>query len=243
MIPWLNQDTEFPPVESALESPNGLLAAGGDLTPQRLLAAYRKGIFPWYSAGDPILWWSPDPRMVLIPTELKVSRSLAKTLRNRDYTIRFDSRFSAVMEACGASRPGQAGTWINPDMCAAYGTLHRMGYAHSAETWIDGSLAGGLYGIAIGRAFFGESMFSFERDASKIALVALIQLLRNQDFGLIDCQMHTSHLASLGARDIPRQQFSGLLRKLVDSPCTPGSWAQIPTALDFPRPPPRSCQN
>ncbi len=243
MVPWLNQNIEFPPVETALASPNGLLAAGGDLMPQRLLAAYRQGIFPWYSPGDPILWWSPDPRMLLIPEELKISRSLAKTLRNRDYSIRFDSSFAAVMEACSAPRPGQSGTWINPDMRIAYETLHRMGYAHSVETWIGEELAGGLYGIAIGRAFFGESMFSCERDASKIALVALAQQLRSLDFGLIDCQMHTSHLASMGARDFPRKQFSDLLRELVDFPCTLGSWASASTVLDLPTHSRHSCPN
>jgi leucyl/phenylalanyl-tRNA--protein transferase len=224
MIPWLGAAPQFPPVESALKSPNGLLAAGGDLSPIRLLQAYRQGIFPWYSEGDPILWWSPDPRTVLFPSELKISRSLEKTLRNRRFEIRFDCAFAAVMDACAAPRTGQEGTWISDDMRAAYTELHGMGYAHSVETWIDGRLAGGLYGVALGRAFFGESMFTRERDASKIALVGLVEHLRIGQFGVIDCQMHTAHLASLGARAIAREQFTGLLRELVDYPQSPGPW-------------------
>ena len=224
MIPWVTQEIAFPPVESALDSPNGLLAAGGDLTPQRLLAGYRQGIFPWFTEGEPILWWSPDPRMVLFPAELNISRSLTKTLRNRHYTIRFDTAFDAVMKACAAPRPAQAGTWIGADMCAAYGELHRMGHAHSVETWIDDALVGGLYGVALGHAFFGESMFSHQSDASKLALVALVRHLQHLGFGIIDCQMHTSHLASLGAREVPRRHFSRLLGELVDYPRTPGPW-------------------
>jgi len=225
VIPWLQPGEAFPPVERALSTPNGLLAAGGDLSPERLLAAYRLGIFPWYSEGEPILWWSPDPRMVLFPVELKVSRSLAKSLRNRRYEIRFDTAFEAVMQACAAPREGQAGTWISAEMIRAYLQLHRLGWAHSVETWIDGELAGGLYGMAIGRAFFGESMFTRARDASKLALVHLVQHLAREGYGLIDCQMRTPHLASMGAREIPRAGFSARLRELVHCGDVPGSWS------------------
>ena len=224
MIAWLGADTPFPPLAAAQKEPNGLLAVGGDLSPPRLLDAYRRGIFPWYSEGDPILWWSPDPRMVLYPDELRVTRSLAKTLRNKSHEIRFDTAFAAVMRGCAAPRPGQGGTWIGPEMRAAYRKLHDLGYAHSAETWIDGELAGGLYGVAIGGAFFGESMFSRARDASKIALVGLVRRLAAEGFGLIDCQMHTTHLESLGAREIPRAEFARRVKDLVDYPRSPGRW-------------------
>lgn len=224
MIPWLTSDSPFPPVDTALKRPNGLLAAGGDLSPKRLTAAYRNGIFPWYGAGEPILWWSPDPRMVLFPADLKVSRSLAKALRNRDYRVRFDCAFREVMEACAAPRPGQDGTWITQEMMQAYCELHRRGLAHSVETWIGGELAGGLYGVALGRVFFGESMFSRERDASKIALVHLVWQLQRRQFGLIDCQMSTPHLASLGAREMPRREFTRRVEELVNYPSTPGKW-------------------
>ncbi|MBI2961098.1 MAG: leucyl/phenylalanyl-tRNA--protein transferase [Betaproteobacteria bacterium] len=226
MIPWLDGESPFPPLAKALRHPNGLLAAGGDLSPQRLLAAYRQGIFPWYSEGDPILWWSPDPRMVLFPEDIKVSRSLAKVLRNRDYEIRFDSAFDEVLAGCAAPRADQPGTWITPEMRAAYNRMHRLGYAHSAETWIEGRLAGGLYGVALGAVFFGESMFSRERDASKIALVALTRHLTAAGFRLIDCQMHTAHLASLGARAVPRRRFSQLLAELINYPHSPGPWTE-----------------
>jgi leucyl/phenylalanyl-tRNA---protein transferase len=225
MIPWLEHGTPFPPVESALKHPNGLLAAGGDLSPERLLDGYRRGIFPWFSEGDPILWWSPDPRMVLFPEELKISRSLAKTLRNRSYDVRFDSAFDRTMAGCAAPRRGEAGTWITAEMREAYLRLHRLGYAHSVETWIEGELSGGLYGIAVGRVFFGESMFSGARDASKIALAALVAHLRSEGFGLIDCQMRTRHLETLGAREIPRRRFSRLLEELVHYSRAPSAWS------------------
>ena len=225
MIPWIEKDAPFPPVRSALKDPNGLLAAGGDLSPERLLEGYRQGIFPWYSEGDPILWWSPDPRMVLFPSELRVSRSLGKVLRNRRYEVRFDSAFGKVIESCAAPRKGEAGTWIGDAMTAAYLELHRLGHAHSVETWIDGDLAGGLYGVAIGGVFFGESMFSRARDASKIALAALVAHLKSAGFGLIDCQMHTRHLETLGAREIPRARFSRLLEDLIHYPQSPGTWS------------------
>jgi leucyl/phenylalanyl-tRNA--protein transferase len=214
VIPWLPPEPVFPPVERALAEPNGLLAAGGDLSPQRILAAYRQGIFPWYSPGEPILWWSPDPRMVLFPAELKISRSLAKVLRNRPYEVRLDTAFAAVIGACADTpREGQNGTWISTEMQAAYGKLHELGYAHSVEVWMDGKLVGGLYGMALGRTFYGESMFSWRTDASKIALAHLCMHLQRQGFGIIDCQMETRHLASLGARPIPRSDFVALLRR------------------------------
>jgi leucyl/phenylalanyl-tRNA--protein transferase len=216
MIPLLGATDPFPAPSRALKSPNGLLAAGADLSPARLLDAYRKGIFPWFSDGDPILWWSPDPRMVLIPDEIRVSRSLAKALRNRRYEIRADSAFAEVVAACASPRRGADGTWITAPMLEAYLALHRQGYAHSVETWVDGTLAGGLYGIAIGRMFYGESMFSRQTDASKIALVYLARQLTRWEFGMIDCQMNTPHLASLGAREIPRSEFEKRLAKLVD---------------------------
>ncbi len=224
MIPWLRPGDPFPPVEQALREPEGLLAAGGDLSPARLLEAYSRGIFPWFNEDDPILWWSLDPRMVLFPAELKVSRSLRKTLTNGHYEIRTDSAFRRVMEGCAAPRPGQGGTWISPTIVAAYSRLHQLGHAHSVETWIDGELAGGLYGVAIGRAFFGESMFARVSGASKIAFVHLVRQLQRWGFGIIDCQMSTPHLASLGAREIPRAEFGRRLAELVNCPGIVGRW-------------------
>jgi len=224
VIPWLEADDPFPPLERALEHPNGLLCAGGDLSTPRLLEAYRRGIFPWYSGSEPILWWSPDPRMVLFTDELKVSRSLAKSMRNKGYTVRFDSAFRAVLEGCAAPRDAAggdagsdscAGTWLGAQMRAAYATLHDAGYAHSAETWRDGVLVGGLYGVALGRMFYGESMFSAAADASKVALVALVERLRLHGCPLIDCQVRTPLLAALGAREIPRGEFLRRLSALV----------------------------
>jgi len=219
MIPWLRNDDPFPPITTALDDPNGLLAAGDDLSPARLLAAYRKGIFPWYSAGQPVLWWSPDPRMVLHTAELRVSRSLAKAVRQQVFEVRVDTAFDAVMRACAEPRPEQGGTWITDDVLAAYGRLFRAGYAHSVESWRDGELVGGLYGVSIGRMFFGESMFARATDASKVALVHLVRQLRDWDFPLIDCQQETGHLASLGARPIPRQVFAEALGRLIH--CSP----------------------
>lgn len=228
MIPWLPPEPVFPPLESALaepDGPNGLLAAGGDLSPERLLTAYSQGIFPWFSKGDPILWWSPDPRMVLLPDEIIIRPSLAKVLRNRPYEVRIDTAFAEVMAGCAAPRDGQNGTWIVPEIQTAYLRLHKLGYAHSVETWIDGELAGGLYGIALGRAFFGESMFSRHKDASKIAIAHLCALLQQKGFGIIDCQMETSHLASLGARPIPRSEFAARLAELVPQAQDVGRWS------------------
>ena len=228
MIPWLRPSDPFPPLETALVEPNGLLAAGGDLSVPRLLAGYRRGIFPWFNPGEPILWWSPDPRMVLFPAEFKVSRSLGKRLARADYEVRVDTAFTRVMGECAAPRAGAGGTWISPPMVAAYRALHEAGHAHSFETWIEGEngpeLAGGLYGVAIGRAFFGESMFTRQADASKIALAHLVRFLSCHDFGVIDCQMNTPHLASLGAREIPRREFAGLLDRLTAEAGPPGRW-------------------
>lgn len=219
MIPWLDATTDFPPVTRALREPNGLLAAGGDLSVTRLLNAYRHGIFPWFNPGEPILWWSPDPRMMLVPEEFRISHSLRKTLHKQKFEVRFDTAFEAVMRACAAPRDGQAGSWIHEDMIAAYCALHELGYAHSVESWQDNQLAGGLYGVAIGRMFYGESMFSRVSDASKVALAHLARQLERWDFGLIDCQMNTPHLASLGAREIPRTDFLARVQELVH--CAP----------------------
>ncbi len=224
MIRWLQPEEPFPPVQSALAEPNGLLAAGGDLSPERLIEAYQHGVFPWSSAGQPILWWSPDPRMVLLPAEIRITRSLAKVLRNRDYEVRADSAFREVMQACAEPRAEQDGTWISDDMIKAYHALHRRGIAHSIETWIDGELAGGLYGVAIGRMFYGESMFTRRPDASKIALVHLVRQLQRRGYEMIDCQVHTAHLQRMGGREIPRTAFMHKLGELVNYPSNPGAW-------------------
>ncbi|WP_432719653.1 leucyl/phenylalanyl-tRNA--protein transferase [Jeongeupia wiesaeckerbachi] len=224
MIAWLDASLRFPPLAHALVEPNGLLAAGGDLSAARLLAAYRAGIFPWYMPDEPILWWSPDPRMVLVPDDLHVGRSLAKVLRHRAYEVRFDTAFDAVMAGCAGPRDAEHGTWISDAIRAGYGELHRLGFAHSAECWIDGELAGGLYGVAIGRMFYGESMFARAPDASKIAFVHLVRWLQRQGFGLIDCQMRTEHLARFGADEIPRGDFLARLEKLTAQPDVPGPW-------------------
>jgi leucyl/phenylalanyl-tRNA--protein transferase len=224
MIPWLTAHDPFPPVSHALAEPNGLLAAGGDLSVERLMEAYRLGIFPWYSAGQPVLWWTPDPRMILVPSEFRISRSLRKRLRRRDYEIRVDTCFERVMAECAAPRPGQTGTWITSEMRAAYAALHRGGMAHCVETWIGGELAGGLYGVAVGRMFYGESMFSRAADASKLALVHLVRQLARWSFRMIDCQMATAHLATLGARTVPRREFMRNLRELVNYPGPIAPW-------------------
>lgn len=217
MIPWLADNSlEFPPLGQALEEPNGLLAAGGDLSSERLLAAYRRGIFPWYNPGEPILWWSPDPRCVLLPESLHLSRSLRKRLRRQDYQVTFDQAFEAVVSACAAPRQKQAGTWISDDILTAYLNLHRQGVAHSIEVWIDDELAGGLYGLAIGAVFFGESMFARRRDASKIGFAWGVSQLKHWGYRLIDCQVYSDHLASLGAVEIPRSEFSRWLVNLCD---------------------------
>ncbi len=225
MIAWLGARTPFPSVTRALDEPNGLVAAGGDLSPWRLVEAYRHGIFPWYSEGQPILWWSTDPRMVLLVDELRVSRSLRKRARSGVFEVRIDSAFRRVIEACAQTpRNGQAGTWITRDMIEAYVEMHRRGYGHSVECWREGRLVGGLYGLAMGRVFFGESMFSHEADASKVALVALVAHLARIGVAMIDCQQETEHLASLGARPIPRQRFAALLVELIHSTDPPAGW-------------------
>jgi leucyl/phenylalanyl-tRNA--protein transferase len=213
----------FPPLEQALREPPGLLAAGGDLSPARLLAAYERGVFPWYSAQQPILWWSPDPRMVLFPAEFNCSRSLHKTLRNGPYTTQVDRAFGATIRACAAPRRGGPDTWLNADMIASYEQLHALGFAHSVETYAADALVGGLYGVQLGQIFFGESMFSIGRDASKVALARLVDECRARDIQLIDCQVASHHLASLGAREVSRSQFVALLRQYARrSPS--GSW-------------------
>lgn len=211
MIPWLSENAPFPPVAQALREPNGLLAAGGSLSADKLLNAYRQGIFPWFSPGDPVLWWSPDPRMVLMPDEFRLSDSLQKILRRGTFEVRLNTSFEQVMRACAAPRAGQADTWIDEQMIAAYCELNRLGHAISVETWLRGELVGGLYGVAIGGMFYGESMYSQVSNASKIALAHLC----GQPFGMIDCQMHTHHLASLGAKQIPREQFIAKLEELI----------------------------
>jgi leucyl/phenylalanyl-tRNA---protein transferase len=217
-VTWLSpQDAPewFPPLEQALDEPAGLLAAGGDLSPSRLLAAYQRGIFPWYSPGQPVLWWSPDPRAVLFPEEFNCTRSLAKTIRNGRFSVEVDRDFAAVIDACAAPRPHTLGTWITTEMRNAYLRLHRLSQAHSIETWHDGQLVGGLYGVRLGGVFFGESMFSRERDASKVALAHLVTLCLRNSIMVIDCQLPSPHLASLGSRTIPRVQFQALLREHI----------------------------
>lgn len=240
MIAWLEKDTPFPDAATALTEPDGpagLLAAGGDLSPQRLLSAYRLGIFPWFSEGQPILWWSTDPRMVLRTANFKVSASLRKTLQRvernwrgppaeRRWQIRFDSAFEQVMRACAAPRRDGAGTWISEEIVRGYCGLHRAGYAHSTEVWLDGQLAGGAYGVCIGRMFYGESMFARTTDASKIALAYLVAFLKRHHVAMIDCQQETAHLASLGAAPVSRQEFLVHLRQAIDAPQITG-WEPI----------------
>ena len=223
-LPVIGPRDPFPPVSRALRSPNGLLCAGADLSPRRIVEAYSQAIFPWFSEGEPILWWSPDPRMVLFPEELKVSRSLRKSVARGLYEIRTDTAFRAVMQACARPRCGQTGTWIVPEMIDAYTQLHRLGHAHSVESWRDGELVGGLYGVALGKVFFGESMFARAPDASKVALVKLVERLRERGFRAIDCQQATAHLASLGAREIARSEFANLVRESIQYPLTGEKW-------------------
>ncbi|MDP2245782.1 leucyl/phenylalanyl-tRNA--protein transferase [Pseudomonas sp.] len=225
MLTWLQRDSLcFPPLNKALREPNGLLAAGGDLSAERLVAAYRHGCFPWYQDNQPILWWSPDPRTVLFPDELHVSRSLAKILRQAPFQVTFDHAFAKVIEACAAPRDYAEGTWITTPMQRAYLELHRRGIAHSVEVWRDGELVGGLYGLAMGQLFFGESMFSRADNASKVGFVTLVEQLRAWDFALIDCQMPTQHLQSFGARPISRADFADYLTRYIDLP-SKASWS------------------
>ncbi|MCQ4310946.1 leucyl/phenylalanyl-tRNA--protein transferase [Pseudomonas stutzeri] len=219
MLTWLQRDDlSFPPLEKAMREPNGLLAAGGDLSPERLIAAYRHGCFPWYQDGQPLLWWSPDPRTVLYPDELHVSRSLGKKLRQGTFNVTFDRAFRDVVQACAGPRSYTDGTWITTPMQDAYTKLHQLGVAHSIEVWQDQRLVGGLYGLAIGQLFFGESMFSRTTDASKVGFVTLVEHLRDWGFKLIDCQMPTQHLASFGARGISRKTFAETLARHLDEP-------------------------
>jgi leucyl/phenylalanyl-tRNA--protein transferase len=218
----LDHRMTFPPVEYAED---GLLAVGGDLRPERLLLAYRSGVFPWYSEGQPILWHSPDPRMVLVAADLKVPRSLRKTIRKQPYRVTFDTAFAKVVDACASiERPGQSGTWITLEMQAAYRELHRRGFAHSVEAWEGRRLAGGLYGVSLGAAFFGESMFALAPDASKVAFVRLMEQLVRWGIGLVDCQVHTDHLARFGAVEWPRKRYLAALKKALASPTRPGPW-------------------
>ena len=203
---------DFPDVSSALRNPDGLLAIGGNLDPATLLQAYRRGIFPWYSRGQPILWWSPDPRCVLEPDQVRISRSLARTLKRNTFKVSFNQAFDDVVRGCSAPRSGDTNTWITTDMAAAYNKLHRLGHALSCECWHEGALAGGLYGVIIGKVFFGESMFSRKPDASKVALVHLAQMLHKRRFRLSDCQIHSRHLQSLGAKPMPRDTFVSILK-------------------------------
>ncbi|MDO9321743.1 MAG: leucyl/phenylalanyl-tRNA--protein transferase [Pseudomonas sp.] len=219
MLTWLQRDSlAFPPLDKALREPNGLLAAGGDLSPERLVQAYRHGCFPWFQDGQPILWWSPDPRTVLLPSELHVSRSLSKCLRQQRFSVTFDHAFDRVIEACAAPRDYADGTWITTPMQAAYIELHRQGFAHSVEVWLGDELVGGLYGLAMGRLFFGESMFSRTDNASKVGFATLVKHLERWGFVLIDCQMPTEHLHSLGAHAISRQAFADYLQHNLDQP-------------------------
>ena len=226
MIPFLGPFDLFPAVESARDDMGGLLAVGGDLGPARLLDAYRHGIFPWGTVETQPLWYSSDPRMVLFPDEFRLSRSLQKTLRAQHFEVRFDSNFAGVMAGCAETpRPGQDGTWITPDMLNAYIRLHELGWAHSVETYVEGDLVGGLYGLAIGRMFYGESMFSRRSDASKVAFAHLIRYLSANQFEMIDCQMRTEHLASLGGREIPRASFLARLMALTAASSSRTAWS------------------
>ena len=232
MIPWLSDDDPLPPVASALRRPNGLLAAGGGLSVRRLVDAYGRGCFPWYSKGEPVLWWSPDPRMVLFPSELHVPRSLDRRLRRGDFRITADRAFADVIAGCAEPRD-DGGTWITDEMIAAYQRLHAAGYAHSVEAWQDDMLVGGLYGVGIGQAFFGESMFTRVTDASKAAFVTMVRIFVERGVGLIDCQMRTEHLARFGAREIPRSEFLARVQVLArnDAPRDLWLWQNRPEPL------------
>lgn len=224
MIPWIkpgSPDDAFPPIEQALRDPNGLLCAGGDLSSGRLIHAYQNGIFPWYSDGEPILWWTPDPRMLFVPRTMKVSRRLRRTIRKVHPLICFDENFSTVVQRCAEPRPGQPSTWITPDMAMAYQRLHELGVAHSATAYVDGKMAGGIYGLAIGRCFFGESMFSACTDGSKFALIGLLAAMKSRGYVLLDAQVRSDHLKSLGAVSVPRHRFRNLLQRHADVSVVP----------------------
>lgn len=231
-ISWLDpRQLDFPAVDSALPDPDGLLAAGGDLSPERLLLAYRSGIFPWYEEGQPILWWSPDPRSVLFPEDLKITRSLRKRLRSNRYEMRLDTEFEQVVEYCSAPRDYTDGTWITDDMKDAYILLHKLGYAHSIEAFENDRLVGGLYGVGIGRLFFGESMFHHATDASKVALAWLCRLMLKHRGPLIDCQVESPHLVSLGATRMPRRDFTHYLEKYCAPDVQSIPWQDLPSNL------------
>ena len=219
-----NPNQNFPALETALTDPDGLLAAGGCLSSRRIINAYKQGIFPWYSPGEPILWWSPDPRLVLFPENLIVSRSLRKTIRKGTFSITYDQAFPQVMQYCAAPREEESGTWITEEMYQAYTQLHHQGIAHSVEAWFDDELVGGLYGIAIGQVFFGESMFHRKTDASKVAFCYLVNQLSEWDYQLIDCQVHTHHLSSLGAEEISRDNFSSLIKQYCSAQPNDKAW-------------------
>jgi len=221
-----NPSEDFPAIESALTEPDGLLAAGGCLSSQRIINAYRQGIFPWYSPGEPILWWSPNPRLVLFPDQLIISRSLRKTIRKELFKLSYDQAFPQVMQLCAAPRGQESGTWITEEMYIAYKQLHQQGIAHSFEAWFDDELVGGLYGIAIGQVFFGESMFHRKTDASKVAFCCLVQQLKHWGYQLIDCQVHTDHLSSLGAEEIDRNDFSKLIKQYCSQQPAELAWVQ-----------------
>lgn len=225
MIPFLGPEDPFPPVESALVEPDGLLAAGAGLSVRRLVDAYSQGIFPWFNEGDHILWWSPDPRMVLAPRDLHISRSLRRRLRRGDFSVTADTAFQAVLEGCAAPRDDEGGTWLGPAMRRAYTSLHRAGFAHSVEVWMGDALAGGIYGVALGRMFFAESMFSARTNGSKIAIAYLAAQLDRWGFPLMDCQLETGHLTSLGASLMPRAQFVREVEVLIRAPATPPVWS------------------
>jgi len=219
----LSHRIEFPP--AYLARPDGLLAVGGDLCTERLLLAYSQGIFPWYSWDEPVLWWSPDPRLVLFPSEIRVSRSLAKLMRKKPFRITLDTAFENVIRTCAEIRiDNDQGTWINPKMIEAYCQLQKDGFAHSVEVWSQDRLVGGLYGVSLGRSFFGESMFSFEDNASKVALATLNACLNKHDFVMIDCQVKTDHLMRLGAREIVRDEFLSHLQSSLQYPTLKGPW-------------------
>jgi len=227
-FPWLEEDARFvfPDVEEATSE--GIVAVGGNLSPGMLISAYSQGIFPWFSQGEPILWWSPDPRCVLFPEEIHVSKTMEKILRKNTFSISVDTRFSDIISACKTTfRLGQAGTWITDDMLSAYTNLHKLGYAHSVEVWKDGALCGGLYGISLGACFFGESMFSIVPNASKTALVHLARGLARLGFGVVDCQVYTPHLASMGARNVPRREFIRLLHECLEHVTVKGPWSRL----------------
>jgi leucyl/phenylalanyl-tRNA--protein transferase len=238
MIPWLEPGEPFPPVEQALRDPNGLLAAGADLSPERLIDAYARGIFPWFNDGEPPLWWSPDPRMVLFTRERHVGRSLRRVQASGRFRVTMDTAFADVLVGCAEPRLDQDGTWITDEIVAAYTRLAELGYAHSIETWEGDTLVGGLYGVAVGRMFFGESMFARRSNASKLALMAMLAQLERWEMPLVDCQLPTGHLASMGAREIPRAAFLTQVKDLVRLPPVPSPWKFSAPENREPPPPP-----